>query len=123
MAIVPRCAWCSTAKKDLHSALIVFKNLKLVRRLGFTDKWIKNDGDSLWTACICQQCYEVQGSRFHVDIPSAQYLFDEIHQTEDELSDKVRSDLAMLRLAPPNKHIQGVGIRVGDRFEIVLLED
>ena len=126
MAIVPRCAWCARVKKDLGLVLLVVKKKKLERwfsTVGRTGKWVDDDNNELWTAHICMPCYEQLGGSFNVLVPPSQNLLGEVKEKEDELSERLQTDIAMLRLSPPNKHIQGIGIRVNDEYEVVLLED
>lgn len=126
MATLNRCAWCSSVKKDLGLVLLVVRKKKLERwysTVGRTGKWVDDDDNELWTAHICMPCYEQLGGSFSVVVPPSQNLLGEVKEKEDELSERLQTDIAMLRLSPPNKHIQGIGIRVDDAYEIVLLEE
>ena len=105
MAQVARCAWCRVHMSELGRVLVVSES----------------DDNKAWLGYVCRTCY--------ADLGVASYLRHRSPNTEgmamisfDALPDSLKADVAILRLAPPYKHVQGVGIRVGDYYEVVLTE-
>ena len=105
MAQVARCAWCNIHKGELGRMLVVSQS----------------DDNKAWLGHVCITCY--------ADLGVESYLRHRSPNTEgmavisfDALPDSLKADVAILRLAPPYKHVQGVGIRVGDYYEVVLTE-
>lgn len=105
MAQVARCAWCRTHRSDLGRMLVVSQS----------------DDNRAWLGYVCRTCY--------ADLGVESYLRHKPPNTEsmavisfDALPDSLKADVAILRLAPPYKHVQGIGIRVGHYYEVVLTE-
>lgn len=106
MAQIARCAWCRMHKSDLGRVLVVSKS----------------DDDQAWVGYACMPCYAALGAGSYLQYKPPKT--DSMATMDfDDLSDSLKSDVAILRLSPPYKHVQGVGIRVGDYYEVVLLED
>lgn len=106
MAQVARCAWCAWCamhKQALGKVLIVSES----------------DDNKSWLGYACMHCYE------RLDAPIVRTPIVKMMAAIDfdDLSDDLKSDVAILRLAPEYKHVNGVGIRVGNYYEVVLLED
>ena len=105
MAQVARCAWCNIHKGELGRMLVVSQS----------------DDNKAWLGHVCITCY--------ADLGVESYLRHRSPKTDgmaeisfDALPDSLKADVAILRLAPPYKHVQGVGIRVGHYYEVVLTE-
>ena len=105
MAQVARCAWCNIHKGELGRMLVVSQS----------------DDNKAWLGHVCITCY--------ADLGVESYLRHRSPNTDgmavisfDALPDSLKEDVAILRLAPPYKHVQGIGIRVGHYYEVVLTE-
>lgn len=105
---VPRCAWCGHHKEDLGGLLINIRQ--------------EDERNSSWVGKVCMTCYRYLGS-MHYTSARAEYL---LQVDFDELPDSLKADVAILRMAPPNKHVQGIGIRLDEPYykpmEVVLLD-